>query len=354
MLRKTVIVVMLALLVVLPAQAQQDGEPTAPAPPTVIDIAAADPNFSILVAAAQASGLADDLAVRSRTYTVFVPSNESFELLLSQLNLSLDQLLADRALIRRIVQYHIIGGEFTLGSTVLTEPLNVFTYSNDAMTVEFTDNRIVVNGGEAIVTQANIFAANGVVHLIDRLLLPPGIDIQVPPSGDPNLPALPPLPQGTILQIASTRGNLSTFVSAVQAAGLTEALISEGNYTVFAPSNGAFQTLQNDLVITRDSLLADLNLLNTVVPYHVSPNRYFVGDLLNVTSNVEGPTINGAPVGGGYFDVKASIPTLNGAALVVEPGPGTIRLASGQATIQEPDILANNGVLHIIDNVLVP
>ncbi len=313
-----------------------------------------DPRFSLFAAALQTSGLADDLQVRTRTYTVFAPTNDAFATLGISLGLSPQQVVQDRSLVRRIVQYHILGGEFSLGRTLQEDPLEVFTFSNDPMRVDFINNRIEINQGEAVVIQPNVFVDNGVIHVINRLLLPPGTDIDLVPVISPSGNVLPPpvFVPGTILEVASRRGDLSTFVNAVVAAGLVDALNSP-NLTVFAPTNGAFNTLLGNLGTSQQTLLQNTDLLTNVLTFHVSPQRYSAGDLAQISVTTTGPTLNGNLLPGGTI-TGAAIPTLNFAPLPISPGGTTIRLNNGQATVQQPDIQATNGVIHVIDNVLVP
>lgn len=344
--KKLLLLTMILLMSAVGVQAQNEAR-------SITETLSRDPNFSIFVAAAEASGLADDLDVTSRRYTVFAPPNSAFNSLLDSLGITQQQLLGDRALIRRIVQYHIIGEDLTLGSAVLEDPINIFTFSNDALNISFVNNRITLNDGEAVVTTPNVFVRNGVIHVINGLLLPPGIDIEFPEPPVSITGEQPPIPPGSILGVASTRGDLSTFTTAVIAAGLTNELASGGPFTVFAPRNGAFNTLLNDLGLTQQQLLLNTDLLTSVLTYHVVPQRLTASDLFGIGQGTLGPTLNGVPIGGGNPQF-VTLPTVNGTPLPISASGGQIKLNNESAVVVGRDIFANNGVIHILDNVLVP
>ncbi|MEM6281678.1 MAG: fasciclin domain-containing protein [Chloroflexota bacterium] len=142
--------------------------------------------------------------------------------------------------------------------------------------------------------------------------------------------------QPTIVEAAVANNDFSTLVAAVQAAGLVDTL-SGGNFTVFAPTNGAFNTLLADLGISAEQLLADRALLTTVLTYHVIPGEFKAADIL-------------------AQDFPFSAPTVQGEAIVVEADPNSDRLLlnGGQATVAITDLDVSNGVIHVLDNVLLP
>jgi len=133
---------------------------------------------------------------------------------------------------------------------------------------------------------------------------------------------------GTIVEVASDAGSFSTLLTAAEAAGLVDTLNSEGPFTVFAPTDEAFAALPEG---TLESLLADPEALSQILLYHVVPGEVFAADVVNLSSatSAQGQeitiTINGQTV------------TLNGSANVVTT-----------------DVDASNGVIHIIDAVILP
>ncbi len=138
----------------------------------------------------------------------------------------------------------------------------------------------------------------------------------------------------SITELAADNPNLSTLVAALQAADLDETLAATGtNYTVFAPTNDAFDALLNTLGVTQDELLADNDMLTQVLTYHVVPNAVVRSNEIPYGSNIE--TVNGQ---GFTIDNNNVITGANG----------------GTANIVQPDITATNGVVHVIDAVLLP
>lgn len=134
-------------------------------------------------------------------------------------------------------------------------------------------------------------------------------------------------PAGTIVDIAVADGNFSTLVAAVQAAGLAETLSGEGPFTVFAPTNAAFAALPAGTV---EALLNDIPTLTGILTYHVIPGAVMAGDL---SDGMTATTVNGQDV---TFTLGADGAMING------------------AHITATDIEASNGVIHVIDAVILP
>ncbi|WP_108836216.1 fasciclin domain-containing protein [Tateyamaria sp. Alg231-49] len=142
-------------------------------------------------------------------------------------------------------------------------------------------------------------------------------------------------PQGDdIVDIAAGNPDFSTLVAAVQAAGLVDTLKSDGPFTVFAPTNAAFAALPAG---TLDSLLLPENkdTLTSILTYHVVPGQVTAGDVLGTRQNVA--TVNGATV------------DVNGQAGKLGTG-----VKVNDANVTAADIFATNGVIHVIDKVLLP
>lgn len=142
--------------------------------------------------------------------------------------------------------------------------------------------------------------------------------------------------QPNIVEAAVASPDFNTLVAAVQAAGLVDTL-SGGEFTVFAPTDGAFNTLLSDLGVTPEQLLADTNLLTTVLTYHVVPGEFFAADILAQDFPFAAPTVNGAPI-----------------IVTADPDSDRLLLNNGQATVAIPNLDVSNGVIHVIDNVLLP
>ncbi|WP_084473954.1 fasciclin domain-containing protein, partial [Deinococcus pimensis] len=133
--------------------------------PTIAGIVASDPNFSTLLAAVQAAGLVDTLN-GAGPFTVFAPTNAAFAKIPRD---QLDALLNDRAALTRVLTYHVVPGRVTSQQVVRL---------TSATTVEGSPVRVSVSGGavrinDARVTAVDVGASNGVIHVIDTVLLPP-------------------------------------------------------------------------------------------------------------------------------------------------------------------------------------
>lgn len=143
----------------------------------------------------------------------------------------------------------------------------------------------------------------------------------------------------TVVDIAVGSEDFTTLVAAVQAAGLVEVLSGEGPFTVFAPTNDAFAAALEALGITAEQLLADTETLTAILTYHVVPGKVMAADVIAAVLAAEG----------GVF----MAPTVNGAEIEVTMQDGNV-LLNGVATVITADLEAGNGVVHVIDAVILP
>lgn len=277
--------------------------------PNVVQLAQATPDLSILVEAVVAAGLTDTLS--TSTVTVFAPTNAAFAALLTELGISKQALLADKALLTQVLTFHVLGSrvlrnEVPLGKAI--EPLGdgFFKVESDTA-LRITDGRNRV----AQITTTDILARNGVVHLVDRVLLPASRDI---------------------VQLAQARPELSLLVEAVIAAGLDPALQAPGPLTVFAPTNAAFATALAELGLTKEALFANKPLLTQVLTYHVLGARVLKAEV---------------PVG-------TAIATLQGQTFTVGADLRITDRRGRTSQIIGTDVFATNGVVHVIDRVILP
>ena len=137
---------------------------------------------------------------------------------------------------------------------------------------------------------------------------------------------------GDIIDVAVSAGQFPTLVAAVQAAGLVETLKGEGPFTVFAPTEEAFANALAALGLTAEQLLADTDTLTAVLTYHVIPGTVMSSDLIGAND--------------------LNVATVNGAEVVVNEDMGTVSINS--ATVVTADIETSNGVIHVINEVLLP
>jgi uncharacterized surface protein with fasciclin (FAS1) repeats len=290
----------LALVMALTVFGGIAARPAQAAGNTIVDIAVADGRFTTLVAALKTTGL-DKVLAGPGPFTVFAPTDDAFANVLNLLGISASQLLADKGLLTDVLLYHVVSGAVT--SDVVVGLSSAKTVEGSTVRIGSGPLGLRLNGASNVII-ADIKASNGVIHVIDNVLWPPK----------------------SILGLAKENG-LTIFQEALDAAGLTPAL-QGGEFTVLAPTNAAFAKLLSDLKLTKEQLFANKELLTSVLLYHVIEGR--------VTSDV--------------VVTLSSAPTLNGKAISIK---GTV-FNGGQARVFLPDLIGRNGVLHIIDGVLVP
>lgn len=285
-------------------------EMTEEAEPTIVEAAMADESFSTLVAAVDAAGLADTLNSEG-PFTVFAPTNDAFSAAFEALGITAEDLLADTDMLTSILLYHVVPGE-VMAADVLEQNLLETAEGSYALAYA-TDDGAFINNAEIV--QTDIAVANGVIHVIDAVILPPAYETESEQS---------------IVDIAAGDEQFSTLVAAVQAAGLADVLANSGPFTVFAPTNAAFDAAFEALGITAEDLLADTELLTDILLYHVT-----VGAL--TAEDVTG---------------QEAIPMANGDMATVEVSDGSASIAG--APISVTDLEASNGIIHVIDAVMLP
>ena len=267
---------------------------------SVVDIIVNSDDHNTLEAAVIAADLATTLA-GDGPFTVFAPTDDAFDALPPG---TLDTLLLDPAgLLTEILLYHVIAAEAP--SSTLMDGDMITTVNGKEVTISITGDSIWVN--DALVTVADVDADNGVVHVIDAVLLPPTI---------------------TVVDVIVNSPVHETLETAVIAAGLAGTLSGEGPFTVFAPTDAAFAALPAG---TLDTLLMDpTGVLTDILTYHV------VGAEALSSSLTDGQVIV----------------TLNGKDVTVTINMDGIFINDAEVTIA--DIQTDNGVVHVIDAVLLP
>jgi uncharacterized surface protein with fasciclin (FAS1) repeats len=296
----------------LAACGSDDDEAIVPAPAvTIVDAAKADPKFSVLVEAVVAADLAGTLSGPG-PFTVFAPTNDAFTALLAELGLTKAQLLADKPLLTAVLTYHVLAGNVKKADVPAGKAIG--TVQGGIFKIDAVDGGLVVTDGRnraSNITATDAVVSNGVIHTIDKVLLPANKNI---------------------VQTAQALPDFSILVEAVLAAGLQDALAAPGPLTVFAPTNAAFVALLEELEITKEALLADTELLTRVLTYHVVPGRVLKADV---------------PVG-------AAITTLQGQTFTVDATLAITDQRARKAAITATDVLTSNGVIHVIDTVILP
>lgn len=282
---------------------------------TVLAPAYFNQNFSILVEALRTAGLVDDL-LAAGPFTVFAPTNDAFA---AAGITSLEGLTA--AELQPILLYHVVAGEVMAAE--LSEGA-VATLADQEFYVSLGENGVFINGTSEV-TATDIDASNGVIHVIDQTLLPPTQNIVEMVQ---TMAAMPEGAEFTQLLAAVLR------VSNNGGTNLVQALSSAGPFTVFAPTDAAFQELYAALGV---SGVDDIPVatLEAVLLTHVLQGRVFSTDLMNGTL---------APLQSGQnLLIDTSGPT------VAVEGSNSANILVGAS-----DALATNGVVHVIDQVLLP
>jgi uncharacterized surface protein with fasciclin (FAS1) repeats len=280
-----------------------------PADRNIVQTAQALPDFSILVDAVVSAGLVEALSAAG-PFTVFAPTNTAFAALLAELGVSAEDLLADTELLTRVLTYHVVPGRVLAADIVAGAPVATLQGGNFRIGAGnvITDAR----ARTANIVATDVFTSNGVIHVIDRVILP--------------------LPAENIVQVAQGNPAFSILVQAVVAAELVETLSGPGPFTVFAPTDAAFAALLAELNVTAEALLADTELLTAVLTYHVVPGRVLAAQIV--------PDTPITTVQGGTFSI--------GAGNVITDG------RARTAGIVATDVFASNGVVHVIDRVILP
>ncbi len=272
-----------------------------PQPQTIVDIAVADGRFTTLVAALEAAGLAETLAGEG-PFTVFAPTDDAFAKLPEG---TVDALLEDIPALTDILLYHVVSGE-VLAETVVTLD-EAETLQGESVSIRVEDGMVYLNDAQVVIT--DIIADNGVIHVIDSVLLP----------GEEEL--------GSIVDIAVADGRFTTLVAALEAAGLAETLAGEGPFTVFAPTDDAFAKLPEGTV---EALLEDIPALTDILLYHVVSGEVLAEQVVELNS----------------------AKTLNEKFVEISVMDGMVYINDAQVIIT--DIIADNGVIHVIDSVILP
>ncbi len=292
---------------------------------SIVAIAQATPSLSTLVAAVQFASEGDDLVnllANPGTLTVFAPSNAAFDALAVELTSNAAAKGADlltaanKPLLRTVLRYHVLtstvkAAGIPFGKAITSAEGSVFKI-DAGMPPKITDGR----NRTASITSTDIDASNGVVHLIDKVILPADKDIV----------------ETAQALAAANPGEFKILVEAVIAADLVATLKGTGPFTVFAPTDAAFASLLTELNVTKAALLANKPLLTKVLTYHVVAGRVLKADV---------------PVGTAIATVETGTFTVD-ATLKITDGRGR------KSNIVTTDVFTKNGVIHVLDKVLLP
>jgi len=273
----------------------------------IVELASATKDLSTLVTAVKAAGLVDTLEGKG-PFTVFAPTNEAFgKLPKATLTYLLDPHNIDD--LKNGLLYHVVAGAAVF-SKDLKDGESITTVEGKDVEAHVSASGVKIN--DSNVTTADVAASNGVVHLIDSVLLPPDLE----------------LPSKTIVDIASHAPQFSTLVKALGDAKLVETLEGDGPFTVFAPIDKAFDHITSCHL---KRLLEDEEKLKKVLLYHVLPSRVYANEIKK-------------------HDFET---TVEGSKLLLEPFKGKVFI-NRYAEVVKADVEATNGNIHVINRVLFP
>jgi transforming growth factor-beta-induced protein len=279
----------------------------------IVDTALAAGSFNTLATALQAAGLVETLKGEG-PFTVFAPTDEAFA--------KMDKVLLESLLkpenkdrLTSILTYHVVPGKVTAADVV--KLASAKTVQGEEVEIKVDGNTVTLNG-VAKVTATDVMAGNGVIHVIDTVILPPSVR-----------EALAAADLKDIVDTAVAAGSFNTLATALQAAGLVDTLKGEGPFTVFAPTDEAFAKLDKALL---ESLLKPENKdkLTAILTYHVVPGKVTAADVAKLT---EAETVQGEEI---------TIKTDAGGVMI------------NDAKVITADVATSNGVIHIIDSVIMP
>ena len=286
---------------------------------TVVDIAVdTEDQFTILEAALVEAGLVETLQGEG-PFTVFAPTDEAFGDLLEESGIEAEDLLGHPQL-EEVLLYHVVAGKVMSGDL---ETGDVETILGETIAIDAST--FMVNDAEILVDQElfDLEAENGVVHVINKVLVPDVFELDYSEEDENGEEELQ-----SIVEIAQANDDFSILVEALIAADLVEALEADGPFTVFAPTNDAFAALLEALDIEKEDLLEHPDL-SAVLLYHVVEGAVFSTDL----------------------EDGMEPETLQGETLMISLEDGVF---VNDSEVIDADIEASNGVIHVIDEVLVP
>lgn len=277
---------------------------------TITEIADCNASFDTLTAALESEGL--DATLNGGEFTVFAPTDAAFAELFADLGVTAEEFLA-RDDVADILTYHVLAGSVdAAAATTLAQSMNptATTVQTSTITLSLNDGDLFVNRSQ--VTSADVEADNGLIHVINKVLIPPNTF--------------------NVVETAQTDGRFDTLVAAVVEADLVDTLATTPNLTVFAPTDDAFADLLTDLNLTAAELLALPNLAD-ILTYHVLDSEIDSTTAVGAAPTTLDPLSATADLGVSYVD-----PTLfiNTSEVIVA------------------DVDTSNGVIHAIDKVLIP
>lgn len=287
---KRIVAVMVALGLASPilAQARSSGQ-------DIVQTAIASGQFKTLVKAVEAAGLAETLS-GTGPFTVFAPTDEAFSKLPEG---ALESLLKNPDALRSVLLFHVVPGKVMAAEVGKLKTAKTALGQSVAI-----DTSKGVRVESANVVKTDVTASNGVIHVIDAVIMP----------------------KNDIIEAARSAASFKTLLKAIEAAELTETLRGAGPFTVFAPTDEAFAKLPKD---TLDALLKDKKKLAAILTYHVVPGKVMAEEVVKLKT----------------------AKTVQGQSVKIDTSDG---VKVDNAKVVKTDVPSTNGVIHVIDTVLLP
>lgn len=287
----------------------------------ILTTALATSSLSTLVTAVKAANITEALAMPNGPYSVFAPTDAAFAKIPAN---ELNYLLTHPDALRAVLFYHLLDHRVYAQEIVNFEQQRTLN-GESILFLTNASGAVLINGVSAVIA-TNVGCTNGVVHLIDTVLIPKAVREAIAAEAEAKVAA-----EANIVQLAESVPELSTLVKAVVAAGLVNTLESAGPFTVFAPTNDAFNRLPNGVL---EYLLANPKELAQVLLYHVAAGNVSSTQLKNdeVITTAQGSNVTVHI----YDDRRQTL-------IFVE-----------DALVIAPNNEASNGVVHLIDQVIFP
>jgi uncharacterized surface protein with fasciclin (FAS1) repeats len=302
--RRLSLIILTALVAAFAVTAVASAKPQA-SEADIVGTAVGAGDFKTLASLLQAAGLVETLQGPG-PFTVFAPTDAAFAKVPKA---TLDALAADPAKLKAVLLYHVVAGSVPAADVV--KLTSAKTVNGASVAIKVDGGSVFVNGAKVV--SPDVKASNGIIHVIDTVLLPPAAAA----------------PAQNIVKTAVAAGQFKTLTSLLQKAGLVKTLQS-GKWTVFAPTDAAFAKVPK---ATLASLGKNPALLKKVLLYHVSKGAVPASKVVK---------LNGK-----------SVATMAGSPVRVKISGGSVFL-NGKTKVTKADVQASNGVIHIVNNVLIP
>jgi uncharacterized surface protein with fasciclin (FAS1) repeats len=283
---------------------------------SVFDAAQDSGEFTTLVAALEATGLDETLDDLTNSYTVFAPTDDAFEAIGSGF---LNTLLANPTVLADVLKQHVLVGSVDSVTAMSLNGQSAETLLGNTLPIAINADTNMLSFGGANIIVKDIMTSNGVIHVIDSVIIS---DVTLPQSA------------GTIADIASANGNFTTLIAALTATGLDTLVADPDNtFSVFAPTDDAFAALGQDTI---NALLADTDTLRDILLYHVFPDATVLSDDAVAIANSNS---NKVEMANGDM---AAISYVNSSLFI------------NDSAITEANVTASNGVIHVLNKVIMP